>query len=248
MPCVTKHREDSLQESEGTKMVEVALDSGRTFGRGCDMWLAGCPRQKAVGGGPIPGHTGLSVAANRCGKQRCLIADRCQPVFEECGRPGDEPGLIQFGTLGKHVFFQHVEPAVHNVSQCPFGRVRRCQPLHEPSVHRFKFVKRCLRLGNLHLTCHEPLSAGSVSKPTGEERLAAAVVAPHGLEYATAGRHGFEIGIDCGLESFEAHAEGIEAGTGHRAASQRVDDLLGTGPADRGSAHACSASSSEMPN
>ena len=248
MPCVTKHREDSLQESEGTEVVEVALDSGRTLGRGCDMWLAGCPRQKAVGGGPIPGHTGLSVAANRCGKQRCLIAHCRQPVFEECGRPGDEPRLIQFGTLGKDVFFQHVEPAVHNVSQGPFGCVRRCQPLHEPPVHGFELVQGRLRLGNLHLTCHEPLSASPIGEPAGEERLAAAVITPHRLEYATAGRHGFEIGIDCGLESFEAHAEGIEAGTGHRAASQRVDDLLGTGPADRGGAHAYSASSSEMPN
>ncbi len=245
MSSIPEHGEDALQEAEGAEVIEVALDAGHPLGRGCDVRLAGCPRQQSVGRAAIPRHACLPIPADGSGEEGRLIAHCGKPGFEQGIRASNERLLVDISTLCQHIFFEDVEPAVHDVAQRTLGRVRRCEPLHEPPVHGFELVEGRLGLRNLHLARDETLPAGPIGQPAGEERLSAAVITSHGLEDAPSGRHGFEVGIDGRLESFKANAERIEARAGDCAPPQGVDDLAGPCAADR---HGWSLPVSEIPN
>ena len=85
-------------------------------------------------------------------------------------------------------------------------------------------MQRRLRLRDLHLAGGEAAEASPFLQPASEERLAAAVLAAHGLEGAAPEGDRIQLGVERGLEALHADGEGREPVPRDGTPTERIED------------------------
>ena len=160
-------------------------------------------------------------------------------MFEQFPRAFQQSGrIIRIDRpLGQYVLFKREKPAVNNVSQGTLRTVGSGESLGQSSVYCLQTVQRSLRFGDLNLRRREALLPRGVCQPACKERLAAAVLATHGLEESTACADAPQFFLQNFFKATKTDGECVETVPWDRAATQSVDDFLTTLRADT---HACS--------
>ncbi len=149
-------------------------------------------------------------------------------------------GLVEgFGVVLRHVsgvedfLFQGVEPGVDDGAQGARGVARGGQAFGQTPVDRLQPVQRRLGLGDLDLGRGQAHALGPLGQPSGEERLAGAVVAADGVEGGAPSGDDGQVVVEGPLEAVEADGEQVEPELGHRATAQGIDHIAAAGRAHR---------------
>ncbi len=142
MPGVPQDDQYALEEAQCAEVVDVALDAGSTFCRRCYVRLAGQPSQDALGGRLVTSCLGFPVAPQGGTEHWRRGGDLGQTLLQQFTGAADQSLLVvrANGALSQHVLLQGIKPAVHDVAECPLGRVSRGEPLHEPAVDGLQTV------------------------------------------------------------------------------------------------------------
>ena len=210
-------------------MIDVALDPGRALDRGGHVRLPRHPGDQATGQCLVAGRHRAAIgpqAGTECGR---LPLDRAQALGHQRLARLQQPVLGAVALPRQHFLFQRVEPAVddraHGATLAAFGH----QVLDQPPVHRFQAMQRRFRFGDLHFRAGEAFRARQALEPAGKERLARPVVAAHSLEPAPARGSLLQLrqqGVAVGVQPDRKR---VQRRLGHGAASQRIQDFIGTG-------------------
>src|SRR5699024_2967334 len=114
---VAQQNEPPPECGQGTEVVEVPLDPGVAFGRGCDVGLSAQPGDECLGDGGFVLGLGPVVAAQGCGEPGVGGGDLAQAALHQGGDGGVERFLVRFVHLpgGQDVLLQGVEPVVDDL-------------------------------------------------------------------------------------------------------------------------------------